>query len=768
MTTEKTVTPVPDKQGNTTPTLDKEFDRILEQRKEAIIIPQHLIIAGARFILVAPKEKRAIENNWPLNNYDSQSPRLIEHLAAGGNYGVLSRNGICCIDIDNPTKFNELGITLPPSFGVQRGGGKSAHYYFKCPDCPDDMKTKHTCSWGDIRLGGNFYTVGANCIAPSKDNPPVLLAYEIDNDVPIHDAPWALIEGILRASGTDTSETTPIDKKVPLITAVIHHQELLKYVGNQVRLNVPLAAIHAAVSAMNKDGLLERVRDEKELIREVDDAWGYCKRTKKVKDDEKERIKEERHIILQGGIITPQMKNLFDTNHAHVSIAHCLNLLIGMEASDGGIVRWNKDQKSWFHWNGSHWEGEEDGGFILKYTEQFLYKAMKDAVDASNKSFIITLLNAQSVGNVKAAMIYLKEMVSIPEKDFDRNQSLFNVGNGTIDLTTGELKPFDKTDFITRIGNVDFDKDASAQKWDKHLELIIPDAEIRKAFQVYMGYTLLGGNAENTAVFFYGGGKNGKTETINTMTHIFGSYAMTSQPQTFYERVNDDGPRPDIARMKGARFIGIPEGKKGKPLDEGLLKQLTGGDIVTARYLYGREFEFVPTGSLVFYTNHLPKISGRDVGVWRRIFPIPFKETIPAEKRKRYYHKILVSEESSGILNWMLEGLKIYQRTGGLYIPKAIIDAKEAYKAQEDVLADFLSGYIITSEASDIIKRSELYEAYKLNISGDSAAKPYTKMKFNSLMSERVGDAVKYRDAFYWVGIRPLKAGETQKQVSEF
>ena len=103
---------------------------------EAVTIPQQLITAGARFILVAPKEKRAIEQEWQLNNYDSQSPRLIEHLAAGGNYGVLSRNGICCIDIDDPAKFKELGTELPHSFSVQRGRGKTAHYYFRCLTAP--------------------------------------------------------------------------------------------------------------------------------------------------------------------------------------------------------------------------------------------------------------------------------------------------------------------------------------------------------------------------------------------------------------------------------------------------------------------------------------------------------------------------------------------------------------------------------------------------------------------------------------------------------
>lgn len=258
---------------------------------ESIAIPHQLITAGARFILVAPKEKRAIEQDWPLNNYDSQSPRLIEHLAAGGNYGVLSRNGICCIDIDDPAKFKELGIELPRSFSVQRGRGKSAHYYFRCPDCPEDMRTKHECSWGDIRLGGNFYTVGANCIAPTRDNPAVLLPYEIFRDVPIFDVPWTLIEGILKASGKDTSEITLTDKKKPfeippLVTQ--RHPTITSSVGVMVRAGFTYDAVESAIIEENKHFEVPKTLDV--LKRETLKAWQYCTKKQVLKEADKERV----------------------------------------------------------------------------------------------------------------------------------------------------------------------------------------------------------------------------------------------------------------------------------------------------------------------------------------------------------------------------------------------------------------------------------------------------------------------------------------------
>jgi len=742
---------------------------------EAITIPQQLINAGARFVLVTKRGKGAFEKDWQEgNNYDSQSLRLQIHLKDGGNYGVCSGNGICCIDIDNPDIFKELGIELPHSFSVQRNGGKTAHYYFKCPDCPDDMKKKHEYTWGDVRLGSGYYTVGPNCIAPTKDIPPVLMPYEIFRDVPLINVPWELVERILKASvkkGDKDTATLKDGEKPPLvITDGMHHQDIRRYVGNQVRLGVPLAAIQAAVIVMNKQGIFQRVRGDTELINEVDSAWGWHVRAKEKREAGKERVKEERHILLPDGVVTKRMKEILDTHHPNVSLAHCMNLLIGLEAPDStGVIRWNQDQESWFYWNGAYWEKDNDGLFIVNYAEQFLYKAMEEAAGMKNKSFIETILHTQSMGNVKGGMGFLKGMVNVKDNIFDTNPLLFNVQNGTIDLTTGDIKEFDKGDFITRIGNVEFDPDATAPKWEKHLELVIPDKETRDAFQVYMGYTMIGGNAENKALFLFGSGKNGKTETTLTIAHIHGSYSMNSQPQTFYERMNDDSPRPDIARMAGARFIGIPEGKKGKPLDEGLIKQLSGGDVVTARYLYGREFDFTPSGSLVFFTNNLPKISGRDVGIWRRIFPIPFKEEIPQKDRIKDYHKILIEEEGSGILNWMLEGVKKYHESG-LLISNKIKEAKQTYKAVEDVLSDFMAKYVITGKKEDYIPRTELYDAYKLLAGGDRNTKMYGRAKFNDLMAERVGEAKrKDKEGWCWEGIRAMKAeDEAQKQIEDF
>jgi hypothetical protein len=161
-----------------------------------IVIPDFLINANARFVLVRPHRKVAFETEWQsVNNYGANDPYLLEHLRKGGNYGVLSCNGICQMDIDDPDKFKETGITLPASFTVTRGDSKRGHYYFTCSDCPSEKRDRFVLTFGDVRLGGNWYVVGPGCHHPSGD------IYQIHSNLPFADVPFAVIEDIITRFG---------------------------------------------------------------------------------------------------------------------------------------------------------------------------------------------------------------------------------------------------------------------------------------------------------------------------------------------------------------------------------------------------------------------------------------------------------------------------------------------------------------------------------------------------------------------------------------
>jgi hypothetical protein len=164
-----------------------------------MIIPQQL--KNARFILVRPRQKNAFQTGWnQYANYAYDDPDLLSHLSRGGNYGVLSWNGICTMDIDDFDIFQKTGIILPDSFLIKRGNAHRGHYYFTCSDCPDEKREKYILTFGDVRLGGNYYVVGPNCIHPSGE------LYNVFRDYPIVDIPYEFILKIIDKYELGTDE----------------------------------------------------------------------------------------------------------------------------------------------------------------------------------------------------------------------------------------------------------------------------------------------------------------------------------------------------------------------------------------------------------------------------------------------------------------------------------------------------------------------------------------------------------------------------------
>lgn len=458
--------------------------------------------------------------------------------------------------------------------------------------------------------------------------------------------------------------------------------------------------------------------------------------------------------------ITQRMRELLEKHHINVALAHILEERFGPAAQDGGDIRYDKDKQMWVVYNGKSWVDDPEGLGVIQRAEELLYDLMLEACERRDTTLQKKLAETQGSGSVKAALVFLKPKVAVNTDVFDTNPALINMMNGTYDVSAGKLHPHRKNDYITRIAGVEYDSAAKCPKWLNHLRLVIPDAGTRLAFQVFMGHTLVAGNPENAAMFAYGSGKNGKTVSFATIDAVLHEYAISASPTTFAERFNDDSPRPDLARMKGARLITVPEGKQGRRLDEGVLKNLTGGsDDITARFLYGRDFSFKPTAKLCFHTNHLPKIIGRDNGIWRRIYPIPFTTVVPTERRIPDYDKLMYATEGAGIFNWLVKGYKYYKMFGNLIYTSVINEARELYKDKEDVLGDFFEMYKITGDENDRINRAELYQSYK-NWCGyeDHGEKPYTKNKFNDMVEERVGSPKRIESGgvsgWFWIGIK--------------
>jgi putative DNA primase/helicase len=275
---------------------------------------------------------------------------------------------------------------------------------------------------------------------------------------------------------------------------------------------------------------------------------------------------------------------------------------------------------------------------------------------------------------------------------FDLDPMKLNVKNGVIDLNTGECLPHSPDLRMTLQADVHYRKGEPAPQWEEFLRRVQPDPEMRAYLQRVAGYCATGLTTEQAMFLWHGAGANGKSVAQAALAHVLGGYAQTMPVSTLMASTVDDRIPNDVARMAGIRFLVASETAQNKKLDEQRLKQLTGGDTVSARYMRAEWFEFRPVGKIQLTTNHLPRMSDDDA-TWRRIHLITWPVVIPAHERDGFLQERLIREESAGILNWVIEGALAWQQEG-LAPPEGVLRAKEQYRVDEDVIEQFLDAMV--------------------------------------------------------------------------
>jgi len=378
-------------------------------------------------------------------------------------------------------------------------------------------------------------------------------------------------------------------------------------------------------------------------------------------------------------------------------------------------IRYFPAWKKWLVWNGTHWETDDGGALIHEKgleTVRNIYNELSKTDDYRERNDIEKFVKISESIRKRENMIktaqYIKE-INIVADDLDRNPWLLNVRNGTIDLLSGEFREHRQEDLITKIANVDYDPAADCPKWKQFVrEIMDYKGEIIKFVQTAMGWSMSGDVSEQTMFIMYGTGANGKSTFLNTIMHLLGDYSIATPTETFMKKSGDNYSN-DVARLRGTRFVSTTEVEQGRRLSEPLIKKITGNDEMTARFLYGEFFNFAPTFKIWMATNHKPVIRGTDHGIWRRIKLIPFTTRIPEEKQDKHL-ELKLKEESSGILNWLLEGMAIWKKER-LKTPKAVSFATDEYRGEMDVIGNFIKERCIQKQD---IKTSIkiIYKAY--------------------------------------------------------
>jgi putative DNA primase/helicase len=385
----------------------------------------------------------------------------------------------------------------------------------------------------------------------------------------------------------------------------------------------------------------------------------------------------------------------------------------------GEDIRYCNTTKSWFIWNSVAWEKDKEQKIMI-YANKTV-NSIQEEISQENEETIrqeLTKWARRSAGHQyrKNMVQSAQPLVPMTATKWNADKSLFNCKNGTLELDTLSFREHRKQDYITKISGVIYDPSADCPTWENHLSLVFDNnQELIDAIQMICGYTLLADNPEQVFFILYGTGRNGKTVTQNVISKIFGDYATNVASDTLMVHCTPGGsPRSDIVRLDGARLITSSEGDAEDRLSEKLVKQMTGGDTITARGLYQDERELKINGKIWFATNHKPRIVGTDNAIWRRVWLIPFDITIPQEDRDPYIHEKLLAE-SSGILNWMIQGLRRYYKNGHKLIkPKGVQVATMQYKTESDIVGQFIDGYCII-DLDDLqckVDKDSLWDAF--------------------------------------------------------
>jgi len=343
------------------------------------------------------------------------------------------------------------------------------------------------------------------------------------------------------------------------------------------------------------------------------------------------------------------------------------------------IAAWGK----WLMWDGQRWRAEE----TLAATDLIRHVCRHAAVRADSSKVAAKLAASSTVGGVERLARSDRRHAATTD-EWDADIWLINTPGGVVDLRTGRMRPHDRADRMTKIASATLVPGSSCPTWLRFLDQVTGgDAELQSYLQRMFGYCLTGATSEHALFFLYGTGANGKSVFVNTLFTLLGDYAANAPMDTFMETRGDRHPT-DLAGLRGSRFVGATETEQGRRWNESKIKEITGGDRVSARFMRQDFFTYVPQFKLVIAGNHKPAIRNIDEAMRRRLHLIPFTITVPPEKRDKQLQTKLLAE-ANGIFSWGVEGCLAWQREG-LQQPQSVLNATDEYFEDEDAIGQWM------------------------------------------------------------------------------
>ncbi len=408
-------------------------------------------------------------------------------------------------------------------------------------------------------------------------------------------------------------------------------------------------------------------------------------------------------------------------------------------SAHGENIRYCELWAQWLVWDGNRWA--RDYGSLIhakaKQTIQQMYLSAGRIGDEERRTKEVKwALASESESRIRAMIALARYEPGVPIHPdlLDEHHWLLNCANGTLDLQSGELGDPRREDLLTKLMPTAYKPEASAPIWDYFQDHISGNTDELIGFkQRAFGYGLTGDTSEQCFFIHYGTGSNGKSTELNTVRAVLGAdYAMHTPTDTVLIKRSDAIPN-DLARLRGSRFVTAIEAEAGRRMAESLVKQMTGGDPIAARFMRAEWFEFVPTHKLYLAVNHKPVIRGADEAIWRRIRLIPYDVTIPPDEQDKHLQEKMEAE-AEGVLAWLVRGCMEWQERG-LDAPRAVTHATDEYRKDMDTLGDFLTECCVIGTRFETTAKN-LHDAYRTwcEANGD---KPLSKRALGMRLLER-------------------------------
>lgn len=403
----------------------------------------------------------------------------------------------------------------------------------------------------------------------------------------------------------------------------------------------------------------------------------------------------------------------------------------------------------WLYWTGQRWARDEEGRILNRCAEVVdLLESEAEHLDGKEGKKLAS--HARSSGS-RRAMQDMEQLARpierISTETLDGDPYLYTCQNATINLRNGTAREHRRFDYITKIAPLEYNPDAECPRFRTFLAEVMDGSEAMMEYlQRAVGYTLTGDVSEQTLFFCYGTGANGKSTFIETVMRLLGGYSQRA-PNAMISSGRGGGSVPnEVARLRGARMAATSEVEQNQRLAESTIKDLTGGDTITARFLHQEFFEFEPTHKLWIQGNHKPQIRGDDEGIWRRVQLIPFTVSVPPSRQDPELPDKL-RQELPGILNWAIEGCLEWQKSG-LQPPPRVRAATNQYRSDMDVIGRFLRRETVEKNGATVRSR-RLYQEYEKWCQRTGHAS-LSQTKFSPKLEDRGYEKDRDNQGYYW------------------